>query len=164
MESIADWHSRPDRWAGETAMGGAPLSIRIEGREWNIRVRWDSRLITRDKEIEGQEIIWRGPYEKGKWTDWVVSVKWSFNDDGRIEIWKHGEKIVDRTGPNAYNDVRGAPYFKFGVYKWAWRKEPYRRSTAVRRVLYFDDVWMVTGVIPAWAEVPGQARPPGQPQ
>lgn len=145
MESIAGWHSRPDFVLGETRMGGAPLAIRIDGKEWNIRVRWDSRLITYDGQVEGQSIVWREPYVKGKWTDWVVAVRWSFKNDGRVEIWKDRKKIVDRTGPNAYNDLRGAPYFKFGIYKWAWLKKPYRPSGAIHRLLYFDNVWMASG-------------------
>ena len=62
------------------------------------------------------------PTEKGCWTDWVVHVKWSYQSDGILQIWKNGEKVVDQNGPNAFNDAHG-PFFKMGLYK-GWRNPP----------------------------------------
>ncbi len=57
-----------------------------------------------------------GPYETGVWTDWVMHVKWSYDQDGIAEVWKDGRKVIDQSGPNAFNDARG-PFFKMGLYK-----------------------------------------------
>ena len=71
------------------------------------------------------------------WTDWVVHARWSFRDDGLLEIWKDGEKIIEQHGPNTYNDQRGM-YFKIGIYKPPWDKPV--KSDVDRRVVVHDEI------------------------
>ena len=48
--------------------------------------------------------------------------------------------MIDRNGPNAFNDAKG-PFFKMGLYK-GWR-DPDKRGDAVsQRVLYHDEFRM----------------------
>jgi len=68
----------------------------------------------------------------------VFHVKWSHKSDGILQVWKDGQLIVDKKGPNTYNDQVG-PYFKIGVYKPDWKENP-QASNTDKRVLYFDQV------------------------
>lgn len=146
-EIIAQWHGRPDKHLGE-ANRSPPLAIRIQGDSYIVDRRWDSTLITprkRKKRYSGEEYIAVGPIsgDLGKWTDWVVHVKWSYRDEaeGMLRIWKNGHQIVERVGPNCFNDEAGGPYFKIGVYKWRWKNPPKdKRFATDHRVIYFDEV------------------------
>ena len=85
---------------------------------------------------------WDGPvdlglYTKDAWTDWVLHIKFSPDQDGLIEIWKNGAKVFTRTGKNTYRDKVGN-YFKMGIYKYGW-KDGYTTNTSTR-ILYFDEV------------------------
>lgn len=86
----------------------------------------------------GKEKIDLGPYEAGTWTNWKFHVKWSYQSDGLVEIWKDGQLVVSKTGPNTYNDRQG-PYFKIGIYKPDWKYKP-QKSNTTQRVIYFDEV------------------------
>ena len=78
---------------------------------------------------------------RGQWTDWVVHGKWSSHEDGLLEIWKNGEQIVKRTGPNCRRTAMNFA-FKFGVYKWRWDARNYGRPRTQidKRVIYHDEI------------------------
>jgi hypothetical protein len=81
-----------------------------------------------------------GVFEKDKWRAYVMHVKHSAGSDGLIEIWRDGQKILNRTGPNMYA-ITGdyeAPNWKLGIYKSDWNGTGTTQST--QRVLYFDDI------------------------
>ena len=42
-------------------------------------------------------------------------VKWSYEADGFLKIWKNGVLVTDRTGGTCFNDDRG-PFLKIGIY------------------------------------------------
>ena len=50
------------------------------------------------------------------WNDFVVQAKWSYQEDGFINIWWQGQPIVQYHGPVGYNDDIG-PYLTFGIYR-----------------------------------------------
>lgn len=140
-EIVAQWHDVWDRDLGETSRNPI-LSFGVVNDEMTIRNFWDSRPLTplgpKGHEYEGSATLWHGPILRDRWTDWVVHIKWSYQDDGLTEIWRNGEKIVHRKGPNCFNDQKG-PYFKMGIYKgWRDRKTP--EGKVSRRVLYHDEV------------------------
>ena len=58
---------------------------------------------------------WAGRVETGRWIDWTIRVVWSYKDDGITEIWRDSELMMQRSGPNTYNDLRGV-YLKLGLY------------------------------------------------
>lgn len=105
--------------------------------------RWDAKPNTFEsgqREYGGTKNYDFGPYGTGVWTDWVFHVKWSYQSDGLLEVWRDGRKVVTQKGPNTFND-KGGPYFKMGMYK-GWQ-DPERPGDAVtRRVLYHDEYRM----------------------
>ncbi|KKK75738.1 hypothetical protein LCGC14_2870720 [marine sediment metagenome] len=138
-ESVANWHARPDFDIGET-WRSAPMSLNtahpkspFPDAEWILPVRWDSRKLS-DLPVEGEDWYSLGPYETGVWTDWVFHVKWSYESDGFLEVWKNGVKVLARDGPNCYNDEYG-PYFKMGIYRAG-------RSAGAPRTIYHDEFRM----------------------
>ena len=51
----------------------------------------------------------------------VYHVRYSLEKDGRIEVWRDGNRVVSYTGPTA--SVRGAHRFynKVGLYRDRWK-------------------------------------------
>lgn len=141
-EIVAQWHDRPNDWDKgrknpplhlATSRGGKP------GR-WTIANLWDAQPVAADGSYTiDDSIVWDlGPYETNKWTDWVFRIKWSYRSDGILQVWKDGKLVVNRTGPNTYNDNLG-PYMKMGIYKgWSNRSTP--TDTVHERTLYHDEV------------------------
>ena len=136
------------------------MALSTDGGKWSLVNRWDAKRNTFEsgkKVYGGAHRYDFGPYKTGVWTDWVFHVKWSYQADGILEIWKNGEKVVDQKGPNTFNDAKG-PYFKMGLYK-GW-KDPDRPSDAVnKRVLYHDEFRMA-GADASYTDVaPGGEKP-----
>lgn len=136
-EIVTQWHEQPDIELGED-WRSPPLALLVRGDRWLFDVRWDSKPVTDGNTPEGREDVPAGTIDRGAWTDWVLHVRWSYRGDGLLEVWKNGEKVVNRRGPNCYND-RKETYFKTGVYKWDWKSNP-QRSVVDRRVLYVDEI------------------------
>ena len=116
-EILAQWHGYPDKNIGETWRNPV-MALNSDEGIWSVTVRWDSKKNTfesGERVYDGTKLFEFGPYETGVWTDWVFHVKWSYESDGLLEIWKNGVKVVDRDGPNCFNDALG-PYFKMGIY------------------------------------------------
>ena len=158
-EIVAQWHGSPDFNLGETWRNPV-MALSTTGGRWSILNRWDAKRNTFEggkRAYDGSKQYDFGPYRKGVWTDWVVHVQWSYRADGVLQIWQNGKKVVDRKGPNTFNDAKG-PYFKMGIYK-GW-KDPKRPSDAVtRRVLYHDEFRMA-GVSGRYEDVaPGGKTP-----
>ena len=124
-------------------VSGPPiLTIRLKGSEWEILNRRDDRSDTFASTTTVSELFRASTAsDKGKWTDFVMHFRLCPNDgcDGRLEIWKDGEKIVNRSGPNAYLlDPEGkGPHLALNLYKGGWKKKPSRVNT---RELYFDAI------------------------
>ena len=136
-EIVAQWHAVPDFDEGET-WRTPPLALETEDGSWKIHRRWDARTVTPDNTPEGKATDTIGPCEEEKWVDWVFRVKWSWKEDGLIEVWKDGEQVLRHEGPNAYNDEYGT-YFKMGIYKWLYKIDP-ENCPSARRVVYIDEV------------------------
>ncbi|BAC92206.1 polysaccharide lyase [Gloeobacter violaceus] len=137
---IAQWHDSPDFDLGETWRSPA-LNLQVAAGNWKINRRWDPNPVTYDNTPGpggGTESIGLGPYSKGVWTDWVLHVNWSYEDNGVLEVWKNGVLVLAREGPNTYNDQTG-PYLKLGIYKPDWKYDP-AESTTSSRTLYIDEV------------------------
>jgi len=136
-EIVTQWHDRPDYWFGESGKR-PPLSLSINNNTWRIGNVWDAKLVTKGNNIAGKEVLWSGAFKRGVWTDWVFHIKWSFKADGLIEVWKDSIPIVNKRGPNTYNDLL-SPYFKVGLYKYLWKSSK-STSPVNKRVIYFDEV------------------------
>jgi hypothetical protein len=101
-----------------------------------------------------QDYVYTGTITKGAWTDWVIHAKWSYQSDGRLEIWRDGVKVVDRTGPNSYNETNPG-YFKMGIYKWSWGN-----TSVTERVVGYDNLRIAGADANYWNVVPRSETAP----
>lgn len=76
-----------------------------------------------------------GPIIKDKWQQYVLHFIHSHEEDGLIEIWQNGKKMLSEKGGNMYDNV--LPKWKIGLYKAAFK---YGTSLVVKRVIYYDNV------------------------
>jgi len=137
-----------------TADGIAPpFALRINGSNWNIASR--SSGGTKHTNVSLGNSI-------GKWTDWVIHVRWSDSSNGFMQIWRDGKLIINRTGPNQYNGET-SPYPKMGLYKSVWKPGRPKTNTD-SRVIYHDEL-RIGGASSFYAQVapPGSPPPSGTP-
>ena len=135
FEILAQFQSLPDLELGEE-FRTPPLSLLVNRENWSVRQNWDSRKVFQGKP-QGSEKLWTGPIQRGQWTDWVFHLKWSYKNDGLIQVWKDGQMIVNKNGANAYNDP--FIYLKIGIYKPEWNSSK-DRSLIDERIAYYDTV------------------------
>jgi len=139
QELLAEWWPWPDKELGESNARVSALALRVDGDQWLVTNCSDSAEVTHLP--SGTYKVRRfdlGPVSKGEWTDWVFHVKWSYQSDGVIEIWKNGVQVVQATGQNAYNDNNGSA-FVIGLYKSSWMNAE-TVSLASTRTVYFDSL------------------------
>ncbi len=141
LTTAVQWHAVPDKLLGEKGRP-PPLSLNVTDETFWVQVNWDRARITRgwfgESGSAGSAQVWSGPLERGRWIDWLFKVRWSPDDDGVIEVWRDGERLARREGPNAYNDFL-APYLKLGVYNWGWL-DPAAAPVTDERTFYFDEI------------------------
>ncbi|WP_198681174.1 polysaccharide lyase family 7 protein [Lentzea terrae] len=116
------------QWHHTLNTGSPPLAIETQGGNWRISQNWEDS--EKDTPV--------GAYQVGRWTDWVVHVRWSAGSDGLLEIWKDGVPVPGfehKTGKNSYRDPRA--YMKIGIYKWPWKDQ---QSDTTNRVMYHDEL------------------------
>ncbi len=164
-EHVAQWHGTPDFDIGEnwrspvmSLMTANAYQTETRG-EWTVNVRWDSKRNTFESgEVvyEGTKTFEFGPYKTGVWTDWVYRVKWSYESDGLLEIWKNHKKVLEYDGPNCYNDAVG-PYFKMGIYRGG-------RGAIDTRIVYHDEFRWADGNSTYEDVAPGGKAPEPEPK
>ncbi len=167
-EIVAQWWAPYD---SSECCRNPPLTLRTSmdgvGGHWYIGGKWSAKANNSNHDYDGTFSKDLGPYETGKWTDWVFRVKWSYLNDGILEVWKDGKQVLSRIDlPIGYNDLKG-PFFKMGIYKGQWEKEPDDGSTldAVSyRVIYHDEFRMADergsyAAVAPGGEVPAPAPP-----
>lgn len=148
-EIILQWHAYPDFDMGED-WRNPPVSLMIGsgtagiGKNYLVVVKADSKRITPESgawnryTLEKTYDIGSIVNDLGKWTDWVVNVKWSYENDGFLTMWKNGKVVLQELHQaNTFNDTFG-PYFKLGMYKWVWKNKS--RNNVISRTLYYDDI------------------------
>ncbi len=111
---VAQWHSSPDPFFADEGGRGPPLALRIYNDTWGITYGWERDLRSTSRYL-ANNWHWVGPVQTGRWIDWSFRVTWSYDNDGVTEVWRDGELVMERTGPNAFNDFRGV-YLKLGLY------------------------------------------------
>lgn len=114
---VAQFHVHPDMDAGENWRAPV-LALLIRNHRWELVNRWDDSVVTTAASTRTVD-LGNPSLELGVWTHWRINVLWSWGDpnapQGFLKIWKNGELIVDRVGPNCYNDVYPRT-FKWGIY------------------------------------------------
>jgi len=168
-EIVAQWHGKPDVDLGEFTRNPV-LDLQTTSGNWTFTSRWDANRLTQG--VKGSPVYGGvnhyklGPYETGKWTDWVVHVNWSHEGDGILRVWKNGQLVIDEWGPNAYNDAEG-PIFVMGLYK-GWKNGV--QDIATSRTLFHDELRISKGASAKYEHVDPSAfynppgKPPGSPQ
>ena len=95
----------------------APLTLQTNNKEgvgiWRNCSRYDSRQCSSEK--KGSHITDYGAYSTGCWVDYVINIKWDYDSDGVLKIWKDGVLQTDVSGGTCFNDDVG-PYLKIGIY------------------------------------------------
>jgi hypothetical protein len=104
-----------------------PLALRVEGDQWRLKSRSTADKACNTNDSRTYSL---GRIETGRWVDWAIRVKWSYEADGVLQVWKNGTRVVSQRGPNLYNVDQG-PSPRIGIYKRKW-------SGAERQVYYVD--------------------------
>lgn len=132
---INQFGQRPDD--GEE--GHVPaLFLVTDGQKLRLGSRWDPRRHTTSKDSVKDQGWDLGSLPKGRWVDMVYHVKWSYGSDGILEVYKDGEKVVSKQGPNCYNDESGVT-MKLGLYASGIRADP-EDYDFEEQVIYYDAV------------------------
>lgn len=138
-EIIAQWHDIPDFDRGET-WRSPPIALFSENGKWRLHILWATDTVNTNQTRSGEKFVELGAYETANWTDWVFHIRFSWENEGFIDVYKDGVLINSIKGPNAYNDKHGT-YFKMGVYKWMWMPKNDRGQSVVKqRVVFYDEV------------------------
>lgn len=113
---LFQWHTQQG--------GPSPvLAIRVGKGEWQIT----ANAIAAEK----RRTLAKIPFEKDRWTDWVVHAQWSADKKGFWTIWKDGIEVVsERDITTQYPEALG-PYAKFGQY--------HSVGEVPQNVVYFDE-------------------------
>lgn len=133
---VTQFFATEDRHLGERPRSPA-LALRIKKGSWVITNRYDPSPVTVSNSAP-QRIVWQGRFRRRTWTDWAFHLRFSFKEDGLIEVYKNKKLLTSARGPNTYNDEVG-PIMKMGVYKAPWN-DPSTPSATSIRVIYFDEV------------------------
>lgn len=130
---LFQWHTQQG--------GPSPvLAIRVQNADW----------IVSGNATEKRRTLAKMPFEKDRWTDWVVHARWSAERKGFWTIWKDGVEVVnERDIITQYPEALG-PYAKFGQY--------HSVGEVPQNVVYFDE-YRVAGPDGSYAAV----APPGAP-
>lgn len=136
-EIIAQWHEIPDFHLGEN-WRSPPIGFGIENGRHYLKVMWAAAAVNTNNSKDGERRVDLGLVTKGAWVDWAFHINLSYGPYGIIEIFKNKTKIYTLHGPNSFNDVHN-PYFKIGIYKWAWNGWA-EYSPESERTLYHDEV------------------------
>ena len=141
-------HGMPDR--GKNKRPGKPneelrnphLFLEIRESNWYFHIVSDADPVTIKKNYDRNVKYDMGSWsdDAGKWTDWVLNFKLDYTKKGEnggfVKLYKNGSLVVNDTGGNCFNDLRG-PYFTFGTYKFGWGKGLPDTNT---RTVYFDEI------------------------
>jgi hypothetical protein len=91
------------------------ITLNTQAGLWKSWVKWDPQACSLESGSVPAEYYTHDATSVGQWTDFVINVKWSYNDDGFLKVWKDGVLIIDKSGGNCYNDDYG-PFMKCGIY------------------------------------------------
>ena len=112
------YHGVPDKspTCGNEPYRNPILNISTKNGDWLSGNIWDSRQCTPGLGYyEGNNRKNHGAFSTGQWYDFIINIKWSYESNGFLKIWKNGTLVTDLTGPNCFNDDKG-PYMKIGIY------------------------------------------------
>lgn len=113
---LAQWHGADKWWLGEHNRNPI-LSFRFVNGIFSIKlVHSSKRIIWNVDDVASEKIFNTKNFILNNWHDFVIEAKWTYEDDGYINIWWNNVQIVQYKGPVGYNDNAG-PHFQFGLYR-----------------------------------------------
>jgi hypothetical protein len=134
VTQFSKWQSpREPKWTGP-----ANCVLKTENGKWIFRISYQKSPTA--KSIKSTSVV-LGPYERGKWTDWVMHVKWSYKPDGFVRLYQNGKLVFSRNGATYFNIAKG-PYFKMGIYMGINNKNWSKHRQVVNRTIYGDEYRM----------------------
>lgn len=153
-EVLAQFHSTLDK--GD-AQNGPPVAIRTGTGNWEIvnRAEGDQRAGGRLWTLNN---VWE---DVGKWTDWVIHFKPSYEANGVLRIWKNGALVAQHYGKNTYNDQVG-PYFKMGLYM-NWKNRSCCDPSMYKKSVYHDSLRIASGPNAGYFDVAPRGDAPLEP-
>lgn len=159
QDIVVQWHHSPDTHLGETnaMVKSPPMMLVVKNNTFTFKNSHNPNRVGRREDPQRKDRDWNlGSSNAGKWTDWVIHVKWSWKNDGILEVWKDGNKVISHKGPNNFNDAK-APWPKIGLYKSDWRKPEHAGKTydanIYDRVFYHDEIKFAKGASAKYDDV-----------
>jgi len=137
-EIVTQWHNVPDVNLGEQSLSPS-LGLFVQNGHWNVHVLWDTARVTKQGHWMGSIGTDLGPVSLNTWTTWVFHIRFSYKNDGLVQIYKNGVKVYERKGPNDFNDA-ALPYWKVGIYKWVYRDHNPADHKRNQRVLFYSHI------------------------
>lgn len=129
---LAQWHGADKWWLGEHNRTPV-LAFRYRNGEFNIRLMHSVKRIIKDVDnVPSEKLFKTKNFPLNEWHDFIIQARWTYKNDGLINIWWNNVQIVNYKGPVGYNDNIG-PHFQFGIY---------RDSTSKTYVSYMKNVIM----------------------
>jgi hypothetical protein len=127
---LAQWHGRDKWWLGEKNRSPV-LALRFRNGIFRITLLHSNERIVKEVDNVPSENLYKTKeFPLSKWNVFVVNVKWSYKNDGFVNIWWNNLQIVKYSGSVGNNDNAG-PYFQFGIY---------RDSTSQTYISYMKDI------------------------
>ena len=174
-----DLHGIPDKHLGETyrtsAFGIYGGDYRYKG-QIQVRARSSAKPVNMpigQKQTADRNYLKPVAKLEKKWVEVVVHFKLTYRQDGFINVWIDGKKVLtEKNIGTAWNDVKG-PYFKFGIHVLDWinRVRP-KPGKEAYKLAYFDEIRIgdknasYDDVAPRCGGVkkrPGPSTPPNDP-
>jgi hypothetical protein len=109
----------------DPALSGPPMTLSSDGVAWSFQVR-GSADAAKGYNSDSRSIP-LGPVHLGRWTSFVLDVKFNTNGSGWLRIWENGTLMFNRQVSNTYPDAQSTShgaFAKFGVYSW-WLESRY---------------------------------------
>jgi hypothetical protein len=134
-EIISQWYQRADHHLGEKSSSPA-TALRVNKDRFVLDTGFNADLVSDGVNPESKKKLDLGEVTKDTWHEFVFHFVHSFHEDGLIEVWHNGNKILTHTAGNMYNNAV-MPKWKLGLYKAAFKSGI---SAVTNRVVYFDNI------------------------
>jgi|GEM_PF-1238752 len=118
------------QWHQGSGSGSPTCTFRIQNDKWQLEHGDDA---SRRKYYDITTV------EKDRWNELVFHIIHSSGEDGLVEIWLNGSKVLSLNGGNMDKDF-DLPRWKVGIYKDDWNGS--ETTDTKRRVLFYDNVRM----------------------
>jgi hypothetical protein len=125
-----------------------PLALDLQGKSLSIINRSGEQFTKTGPKAWTNAVLWKGALELGKWTDWVIRVRWEqTGTTGYVQVWRNGILIAERLNkPTMYYttapSINDLAYQLLSAYKGKWATGS---STTTKHTLYYDAIRIAEG-------------------